>query len=151
MMMKFSKKILTVGIIASSLAFSAQSAFAATIYEQSNNDSYNYAQVISQYGNDTIVGNLSSSSDRDWYTFTTQPSDAGRRIYVVLNNPTGYHADFVMNKGTGSTFDKTWMSFGNDNVGLYFTAEGSTRYNIVISPAGTDDPSSNYYLNVTIQ
>lgn len=150
MLKKLSKQILTVGIIASSLTFSAQSAFAATIYEQANNDNYTYAQWISQYGNDTIVGNLSSTDDRDFYSFTTSASDAGRRINVVLSQPTGYHADIVMNKETGQSFTKTWMDFQNDNVGLYFTAEANTRYNIIVGQAGTHDPNSNYYLNVTI-
>lgn len=147
---KFSKKLLMAGIVASSLAFTSQSAFAATIYEQPNNDSIYNPQWISQYGNNVIVGNLSTEEDRDWYSFTTSAADAGRTIYIVLSNPTGLHAGFVMHKNNGETFPKTWLEFGNDNRGISFVAEGNTRYNIVVGTEGEHDPSANYYLNVSI-
>lgn len=149
LMKKLSKKLLLVGIIVGSLAFS-QSAFAA-VYEQEPNDGYSTAQVVSLYGAENIIGNNHSDEDRDWYTFTTSAADAGRTIYVVMVNTEPYGSGFVMNKNYGEGFDKTWMNFGgNTTEGLYFTAEANTRYNIVAFRQLAAAQGKNYILTISI-
>ncbi|UKS28358.1 hypothetical protein LOZ80_05310 [Paenibacillus sp. HWE-109] len=153
MLKSASKKLLTVGIIASSLVFSSQAAFAqTTISETTNyNDDYYVAQPIPAYG-DIAKGTISSPIDKDWYSIQTGPNDGGRTMTVFLQNPTDSHYIIIVNKNDASPVNVTYLNPGNNNDWVMFTTEANTRYNfgVIRSTNSNFDPNAHYYLTPNI-
>lgn len=144
------KKIMATGIILSSLVFTSQAAFAATIVDTGNNDDYYSAQQM-QYG-DIAMGKINSATDKDWYYIQTGPNDGGRTMTVHLTNPSNYHYIFVVNKNDAEPVIVTDLNPGNNNEWVSFTVQANTRYNfgVLKSSFSGFDPNALYFLSPTI-
>jgi hypothetical protein len=147
---KFSK-LLTTAIVASSLVFSAQSAFAATKNEVEPNDGIYQNLVNLDYG-DIGRGWITHSGDRDWWTFSIKPGSGGRKVVIHLEVPEGARYDLTSHKNQGESFSKTWLNYGPDsrNVGFEFIAEEGAVYRILVDASSSFNQNAPYFLIPTI-
>lgn len=112
-------------------------------------ESNNVISLAQQISSNIVKGNLSSSSDTDWYKITCPSSIETARIELVLGCP---DANFKFNvysmANNGST---SLIASGDSFIGGYgesarITATGGKTYYINVSkPSGETVSASNYY------
>ncbi|GFZ94191.1 hypothetical protein GCM10008018_45800 [Paenibacillus marchantiophytorum] len=151
------KKLLTVGLIASSLVVTAQSAFATSPYVEENETYNNNINTPTSFSwGQYATGYIESSSDSDWWSFYADANQGGRPVTLVLNTPQNKDYRFTAIDSIGSRPDNfTWGTQQNGLITASFTLRANTTYKFRIYGTGPDDftpvsgnSSDKYYLSV---
>ncbi|MBP1992629.1 hypothetical protein [Paenibacillus eucommiae] len=153
-MLKKITKVLTIGLLASSIAFTSQSAFAANYVDEvePTNDYYNSPTPFT-WG-DYANGYISSSTDEDGWIFYADSNQNGRPVSVILSRPSNKDYQYTIREvDNGSMVYPDGFQYIIDEPGFLigtFKLKANTYYRITVYGTGPNEHSTTdkYYLSV---